>query len=208
MDAAVQAVLDEFHERTEAEQQVLRELGHEKIQPRRDEFLFPVGPEVGTMMNLLVKGAGAKAILEIGTSRGYSTIWLAEAARETGGRVTSLDYDADKQQEAAQTLARAGLTDYVEFRAGDAMETINQLAGPFDFALLDVWKNFYVPCFDALYPKLSPGALIAADNMLLPPELKVYGEAYLAHVRTHADIDSVLLPIGQGVELSRYTGTG
>ncbi len=208
MDVDVQTVLDDFHARTAAEGKLLRELGHEKIQPRRDEFLFPVGPDVGTILNLLVKGASAKTILEVGTSRGYSTIWLAEAARDTGGKVISLDYDGDKQREAARALSRAGLIDFVEFRAGDAIEAIAQAPERFDFVLLDIWKEFYVACFDALYPKLNAGAFIAADNILLPPELKHHGEAYLQRLREHADMDSVLLPIGQGVELSRYTGTG
>ena len=101
-------------------------------------------------------------------------------------------------------LAKAGLADHAEFRLGDARETIAALDGPFDFVLIDLWKDLYIPCFDLCYPKLGAGAAIAADNMTYPEVSRPEGLAYRRHVRAKPDIESVLLPIGSGIELSRY----
>src|SRR4029077_20084167 len=141
-------------------------LSAEKSMGRRDEMLLPVGRAAGALMNLLVKEGEARRILEVGSSYGYSTTWLAEAARAVGGRVASSELQAAKTEYAREQLARAGLAQYVEFRVGDALASLRQLAGPFDFVLIDLWKNLYVPVFELLYPKLAPGAIIVADNML------------------------------------------
>jgi predicted O-methyltransferase YrrM len=140
----------------------------------------------------------------VGSSYGYSTTWLAEAARAVGGKVTSLELRAAKTEYAQAQLARAGLADYVEFRVGDALASLAQLAGPFDFVLLDLWKDLYVPVFDLLHPKLAQGAIIVADNMLQPETARVHARAYRERVRAARDMTSVLLAIGNGLEVSRY----
>lgn len=200
MDDAITRVLDVYHQRMEAESQRMRAGRVGSF----DECLLPVGPAVGAVLNLLIKEAKAKAILEIGTSYGYSTIWLAEAARATGGKVISLELQKYKQDYAREALANAGLAGHVEFKAGDAVETLKTLAGPFDFVLVDLWKDMYIPCLEAFYPKLSPGALITADNMIEPSASRQEASEYRRAVRAKPDIQSVLLPVGQGVELSRY----
>ncbi|ROO35227.1 O-methyltransferase [Salinisphaera orenii YIM 95161] len=98
---------------------------------------------------------------------------------------------------------KAGLNAYIDFRVGDAVEMIGALAEPIDFLLLDLWKDLYVPCLEAFHPKLAPGAIIVADNMLRPggDSVQRYGEA----VRARAGITSVLLPVGSGLEVSRFT---
>jgi len=101
-------------------------------------------------------------------------------------------------------LARANLTKQVEFRLGDALDTMAALTGPFDFVLVDLWKELYVKAFDLFYPKLSPGAIIAADNMILPENYREDALRYRKHIRSKPKIDSVLIPVGSGVELSRY----
>jgi predicted O-methyltransferase YrrM len=107
-----------------------------------------------------------------------------------------------KEAYACDMLAKAGLEGVVDFRCGDAVEKIKDDPGPFDFILLDIWKELYTPCFDAFYPKLSEEAIIASDNMISPEmarhDVRVYREA----VRAKADLQTVLLPIGQGIELS------
>ena len=115
----------------------------------------------------------------------------------------SLELSQRKVDHAQAQLARAGLADFVEFRIGSALDTLPRLAGPFDLVLLDLWKDLYVPCLELFHPKLSPGALVAADNMLFPLNTRPAAAAYQARVRTKPDLDSVLLPIGSGVELSR-----
>jgi predicted O-methyltransferase YrrM len=204
MDDAVKAVLAEYDKRGAKESEIRSRVSEEEWFNRRDEFLISVGRDAAALLNILAKGAKARTILELGTSYGYSTLWLAEAARKTGGKVISLDIGAEKQEYARNMLRKAGLAAHIEFRLGDAHETIASLEGPFDFVLIDLWKDLYISCFDLVYPKLSPGAFVAADNMLYPEYCRPGALLYRKHVRAKPDIDSVLLPVGHGIELSRY----
>jgi predicted O-methyltransferase YrrM len=204
MEAAIEAVLAEYDKRGAEEHKLRDQDTMDKWLDRRDEFLIAVGPATGRLLNILAKSVKAQTILELGTSYGYSTVWLAEAARATGGKLITLEKAEYKQDYARNMLAKAGLSAHVDFRLGDALDTIASLKGPFDFVLVDLWKELYVPCFDLFYPKLSPGAFIAADNMLLPEDYRVHALRYRKHVRSKPKIDSVLLPVGSGVELSRY----
>jgi predicted O-methyltransferase YrrM len=198
-DPKVQAVMAAYQARADAERSAFDDPNR-----RRDELLLPVGPDTGALLAALVKGAQARAILEIGTSYGYSTVWLAEAARATGGKVISLELHARKADYAKEQLAKAGLADYVEFRIGDALKTLEALPGPFEIVLLDLWKDLYVRCFDLFYPKLAPGAIVVADNMLFPETARQDANLYRARARAAAGISSVLLPIGHGIEVSRF----
>jgi predicted O-methyltransferase YrrM len=203
MQSAAELVLDEYERRLEQERRRMSEIPDAEFERHLDEFLLPVGRNAGVFMNILIRDAGARNILEIGTSYGYSTLWLADAASEVGGKVISIDLHADKQAYAREALQRANLSDFVEFRSGDALETIPALEHKVDFVLLDLWKSLYVPCFDLFYPKLNAGAIIVADNMIIPEGAKEHAQAYQQRVRGKADIDSILLPIGHGLEVSR-----
>jgi predicted O-methyltransferase YrrM len=204
MDQAVWAVLDDYEARAAREEKLRSTLSSEEAARRRDEMLLPVGRETGTLLNLLVKSGEARRILEVGSSYGYSTTWLAEGARAVGGKVTSLELKADKTAYAGAQLARAGLAAYVEFRIGDALASLKALAGPFDLVLIDLWKDLYVPVFELLYPKLAQGAIVVADNMLRPESARAHARAYRERVRAAHDMTSVLLSIGNGIEVSRY----
>jgi len=204
IDAAVLAVLADFEARAEREEALWDTLGPEEAGRRIDEMLLPVGRATGTLLNLLAREAGARRILEVGSSFGYSTVWLADAARAVHGKVISLELKAGKTEYATAQLARAGLADFVEFRIGDALESLAALAGPFDLVLIDLWKNLYVPVFELLYPKLAPGALVIADNMIEPASARPHAQAYRHAVQVARDMTSVLLPVGNGIELSRY----
>jgi predicted O-methyltransferase YrrM len=205
MDEAVLRVLKEYEARIERERPVLEALlasPGPQVQKRRDEFLLAVGPDTATVLNILAKSAKAKTILEVGSSYGYSTIFLAEAARATGGKVISLELVEDKVRYARERLAQAQLDKFVDFRIGSALETLSALPGPFDFVLVDLWKDLYVPCLELIYDKLPPGALVAADNMLFPEGVRADAERYQRRVR-ELEFDTLLLPVGSGVELSR-----
>lgn len=202
--AAVWAVLADYEARAEREEKLWEALGPEEAERRIDEMLLPVGRATGTLLNLLAKEACARRILEIGSSFGYSTVWLAEAARAVHGKVISLELKAAKTEYATAQLARAGLADFVEFRVGDALASLAALAGPFDLVLIDLWKNLYVPVFELLHPKLAPGALIVADNMVEPASARPHAQAYRHAVHGAREMSSVLLPVGNGIELSRY----
>ena len=204
IDAAVWRVLEEYEARAEREEQLWNTLKEEELRRRLDDFLLPVGRAAGMLMNLIVKGAKARRILEVGSSYGYSTIWLAEAARAVDGRVISLELRSAKTEYARAQLERAQLERCVEFRVGDALASLAQLAGPFDFVLLDLWKDMYVPVFELLYPKLAAGAVIVADNMLHPEGARAHALAYRERVRAAPEMSSVLLAVGNGLEISRY----
>lgn len=202
MHESFSEVLADYETRAAAETQ-LRIANFEEFDRRKDEFLISIGPDTGRLLQMLIVGAKATRILEIGTSYGYSTLWLADAARVTGGKVHSLEIAPQKVEYAQSQLARAGLDGFVEFHVGDAVATLERSSGPFDFVLLDLWKDLYVPCFERVHPKLAAGAMIAADNMTFPPGAIPAAKIYRALVRTKADLDSVLVPIGSGIELSR-----
>jgi len=204
IDAAVWRVLEEYEARAEREEQLWNTLKEEELRRRLDDFLLPVGRAAGMLMNLIVKGAKARRILEVGSSYGYSTIWLAEAARAIDGRVISLELRSAKTEYARAQLERVQLERCVEFRVGDALASLAQLAGPFDFVLLDLWKDMYVPVFELLYPKLAAGAVIVADNMLHPEGARAHALAYRERVRAAPEMSSVLLAVGNGLEISRY----
>jgi len=203
MNEKVMAVLDAYHERMREEDRRRREappMGG--LDDWRDQVLLAVGPDTGKLINILARSLSAPNILEIGTSYGYSGIWLAEAAQATGGRLTTLELQDYKTAYARDMAAKAGLADCIDFKVGDALELIAGLPFKLDFVLLDLWKNLYEPCLEAFYPKLNPGAIIVADNMLHPggEEVKRYGRA----VRAKPGMTSVLLPVGSGLEISRF----
>jgi len=204
MNETVEFVLAEYDKRAAEEWKARQHMSEGEETSRRDDFLLSIGRHTGQLLNILIKGAKAKNILEIGTSYGHSTVWLAEAARCTGGRVVTIDCIAKKHEYARAMLTKAGLGHHVEFRLGDAREIIARLPGPFDFVLLDVWKDLYISCFDLFYPKLSAGAYVAADNMVHPEWSRGDAWAYRKHVRGQSRVDSVLLTVGSGVELSQF----
>jgi predicted O-methyltransferase YrrM len=172
----------------------------------RDEFLLPVGPEVGAFLHALVLARRPRRILELGTSYGYSTLFLADAAQAVCATVVTLELAEAKQAYARQMIEKAGLSASVEFRLGDAVELIRADPGPFDLVLLDIWKELYIPCLDAFYPKLSDEGVIVADNMIDPPMSREDVRRYRSAVRERTDLQTALLPIGSGIELSvRWT---
>lgn len=168
----------------------------------RDPLLRAVGPDTGRFINLVARSLEAPAMLELGTSYGYSGIWLAEAARATGGRLTTMELHDYKSAFARDMAGKAGLADHIDFHVGDAVEMIGDLAAGIDFVLIDLWKDLYVPCLEAVLPKLAPGAIIVADNMIRPVNEEV--RHYARAVRAIPGMSSILLPIGSGLEVSRY----
>ena len=109
-----------------------------------------------------------KAILEIGTSTGHSTIWLAWAAAKTGGRVTTIEIDRGRHERALANFKRAGVAEYIDARLGDAHELVKSLPGPWDFVFQDADKEWYLQYFLDLEAKIAPGGCYAAHNVARP----------------------------------------
>jgi predicted O-methyltransferase YrrM len=202
MDEAFNIVLAEYEVRSAAEQKLMESADSSQWMRRLNELLLPIGPDTGRLLNILIKAAKARSILELGTSYGYSTLWLADAAADTDGQVVSLELADYKAAYAREALGRAHLADRVNILVGSVLDTLPRLKGPFDFVLIDVWKELYVPCLDLVYPKLSPGAFVVADNMIYPQATQAEVASYRRRVR-ELEFDSVLLPVGSGIELSR-----
>ena len=194
MDDKVAAVLAAYHERMRLEEA--------NRAADMNQTLLAVGPESGQLINILAKSLKAPNILELGTSYGYSGIWLAEAARAAGGRLTTVELEGYKSAYARDMSVKAGLADYVDFKVGDALKIIAQLPFKLDFVLVDLWKDLYTRCLDAFYPKLNPGAIIVADNMIFPGGENVL--RYAKAVRAKPKMTSIMVPVGSGLEISRF----
>jgi predicted O-methyltransferase YrrM len=198
---AVDAVFAEYERRNTAEHARVVSLGS-KLFAHRDEFLLPVGCEVGRFLHSLILAKRPARVLELGTSYGYSTLFLADAVTQVGGKLITMELADYKQAAARSMIDRAGISAVVDFRLGDAVAMINADAGPFDLVLLDIWKDLYIPCLRAFYPKLADEGIIAADNMIEPAVVREDVRKYRAAVRSLPDMQSTLLPIGSGIELS------
>ena len=209
MDQNVRAVLDELDSRIAQEQEKMRAWGDENMDWKdinADEFALAAGPDSAAFLNLLIRTKGARNIVEVGTSIGYTALWLGEAARDTGGRVVGMENFEPKRREAVENLKRARLDDIVEVRLGDAKEIVQGIDGPIDIAFLDAWKDDYVDYFDALLPKLCVGGCIVADNITFPEGVQELMKEYQAHVRAKPNVRSHLLPIGSGLEMTVRVG--
>ena len=159
---------------------------HRNLEPDSAEFLCA-----------LASGCRPRRLMEVGGSSGISTIALAEAARRAEGRLLSLEIEPARQAEAKETIASLGLGPWVEFVLGDAGELIPAY-GDLDFVLIDCEKADYIRFFDML--RISPEAIIVADN-ILSHDLR----DYVAHVRARRDTESVTLPVGKGLEVTRIS---
>src|SRR5262249_39514981 len=121
-------------------------------------------------------------------------------ARESGGRVYSIEYDPQRAKEAADNIRKAGLTDVVRVIHGDAFVEIPRLPGTFDFVFLDAWKPDYKKFFDIVYPRLVPGGLFTAHNVV---NKKTEMEPFLAAIQTHPGLfTSVVSPGSEGMSVS------
>ena len=133
---------------------------------QQDKELYAVSEEDGKFLRVLAATRGTKRALEIGGASGYSAIWIGLALRETGGRLTTIEYDAKRAKENAANITRAGLTDVVTVIAGDAFAEIPKLPGTFDFVFLDAWKPDYKKFFDIVFPRLDAGGVFLAHNVV------------------------------------------
>jgi predicted O-methyltransferase YrrM len=131
-----------------------------------DKGQLAVSEEDGKFLRVMVAAAGAKRVLEIGAASGYSAIWMGLALRQTGGHLTTVEYDAVRAKDAAENIRRAGLADVVTVISGDAFKEIPKLQGTFDVVFLDAWKPDYRKFFDAVFPRVTPGGLFLAHNVI------------------------------------------
>ncbi len=165
----------------------------------REQRARQVARTTGQFLFALVAPQTDCEVLEIGASRGYSTIWLAAGVRYLGGRVLSLEHDPAKVEAWRRNIAEAGLEQWAELLPGDAFETLPAIDDVFDLVFLDAEKEQYEPLFQLARPKLEPAALVIADNVLSHADpLAAYSQARQAD----PSLESVTIPIDRGLELT------
>lgn len=185
---------------------------------------FPhVGPEVGGFLRLLAEVAGAKRVFEFGSGYGYSAYWFADAL-PAEGEIVLTDVDEDELEMAREFLERGGYDHLARYELGDAIETVDRCDGPFDVVLIDHQKHRYIEALEAVRGKLAPGAVVVADNAMSADDVVVFedllahveGEdpelnegtrgiaAYLDHVRADPALETTVLPLGEGIAISRF----
>jgi predicted O-methyltransferase YrrM len=168
-------------------------------QADRARKMLNLEPETAQLLRILARTAKATRVLEIGTSNGYSTICLASVVAETGGKIVSIERNQDKQSMARANLVRAGLSDYVDLRLGEATAIVGELAGPFDFVFFDGDRTSAPEQVRRLVPKLAPAVLILADNALShPAEIA----RYLSEVAGLEGFEHMVVPVGKGLSLA------
>jgi len=158
-----------------------------------------VAPTTGRFLFSLVAPQAGCEVLEIGGSRGYSTIWLAAGVRHLGGRVLSLEQDPRKIDAWRRNIAEAGLEETAELVEGDAFESLARIDDVFDIVFLDAEKRDYEALFARAREKLEPGGLVVADNVLSDFDTLA---AYSAARQADPTLESITLPLDRGLELS------
>jgi caffeoyl-CoA O-methyltransferase len=169
-----------------------------------------VGPLEGRFLEFLVRLAGARRVLELGTFTGYSSICLASALPD-GGRLVTCDVDERAVEIARRYATEAGVVERIDYRLGPALDTLQELEGPFDLVFIDADKAGYVDYYEAVLPKLADDGLIAADNTLSggrvvdpdPAGTARFIVAFNEHVRADGRVVAVMLTVRDGITLIR-----
>jgi predicted O-methyltransferase YrrM len=159
-----------------------------------------VEPPTAELLGVLIRAVGAQRILELGTSNGYSTIWLADAAQVTGGRVVSVEVDPARASLAGENLSAARVAEFVELRVGDAGELLGESSdGEWEFIFLDAERPAYAGYVDDLVRVLAPRGLLAVDNVLSHEHELVEFTALISAV---AGLTQTVVPVGAGLRLA------
>lgn len=167
-----------------------------------DKWLRPrsLHPDAAKLLNLFAKSANAKTILEVGTSVGYSTVYLALAAQATGGHVTTIELLPAKYEAAKANLAQGGLSQFVTQHLGDALQVVPTLVQTaWDLVFVDPEKELYEPLWPMIRDRVRVGGLVVADNLLShADDLASYQDV----IRADGRYETITVPIGLGLEVS------
>jgi len=165
-----------------------------------DTDLLAVSEEDGRFLRLMAASSRTARALEIGGANGYSAIWIGLGLRETGGHLTSIEFDPARAKRAASNVHRAGLDAFVTVVAGDAFVESPKIAGDVDFVFLDAWKRDYKRFLDVMLPRMAPGALFIAHNVLNKQDEM---RDFLSAIRDNpALFTAIVAPSGEGMSIS------
>jgi predicted O-methyltransferase YrrM len=155
--------------------------------------------EDGQVLHDLIVKNKYKSALEIGTSTGHSTIWIAWALSKTGGKLVTIEIDEERRKEALNNLKAVGLSEFVDARLADAHELVKSLNGPFDFVFSDADKGWYTQYFKDLEPKLSVGGCFTAHNV----NNNFAGiREFMEYVRSQKNFETSLAGLDDGISVS------
>jgi predicted O-methyltransferase YrrM len=203
MDARVTAVLDAYHERMRAEDMDRQSRATDRPDDWRDRQLLAVGPGTGRLINIFARSLPAPNILERGTSHGYSGIWLAEAARAAGGRLTTMELQDHKSAYARDMATKAGPGRPRRLQGRRRRRDDRRPAVPSGLRARRPLEGPLRPVpREAFYPQTQSRGILVADNISRPGGelVRRYAEA----VRAKPGMSSVLLPVGSGIDVSRF----
>jgi caffeoyl-CoA O-methyltransferase len=165
-----------------------------------DTDQLAVSEEDGRFLRVMIATSGAKRVLEVGGAFGYSAVWMGLGLRHTGGRLTTIEFDATRAKTAAENVKKAGLADIVTVVAGDAFKEIPKLEGTFDVVFLDAWKRDYKRFLDLLLPRVKPGGLFLAHNVVnKQTEMRDFLDAIKNDPRLFT---TIVTPSGEGMSVS------
>ena len=156
-------------------------------------------PDAARFLYITALAAKAKNVVEVGTSRGYSTIWLALAAQKRGGKVITCEINPSHAEEARANFEKAGLADVIEIIVGDARDTLRSQTGTVDLFFMDAEKEQYETYFDVVYKRIGVGGLFIADNALSHADDLL---DYISYVQNLPSLESVTVPVGKGLEVT------
>ena len=202
------------------EEQSKREQLGEVVVPRA-EMMLAITSDTGTFFNIILKAMRAKKILEIGTSYGYSTLWFAEALTQISKisdtrpkkTIITIEMDHSKVERANKNFYDAGIEDMIDLKEGQASDILSEVSKNyhnrnylkdrlFDFVFFDADKENLKHYFDLVLPMVRVGGIIATDNILYPEEYRSMMTDYINYIKNKTNIQSVMLPIGNGEELT------
>jgi len=186
--------------KTEAEKKILNILDDMDKNQRRGMMNVPI--EDGRLLRLLTETVGAKHVVEIGTSNGYSGIWFCLALRKTGGKLTTYEIDARRASLARENFKRAGVDKLVTLIEGDAHEEVTKLKDQIDVVFIDADKEGYVDYLNKLLPLVRPGGLILAHNINMRGGRGSGIQNYVKAVTTNPDLETVFYLQGGGISVT------
>lgn len=198
MDERLSKLLEEIYESG---------VEHDSKTADRTKRMLNVTPDTGRFLSILVRAVQAERVLEIGTSNGYSTVWIADALRQCNGKIVTLEVSREKESAARRNLERSGLMDLVDLREADARAFLKTLdSRSFDLVFMDAERPQYLGYWNNVDRVLKPGGTLVVDNAIEPRPDELVD--FFAHVNASGRYVSQVLPVGKGVFLAVKLATG
>ena len=207
MNKKITRILTELEKSSQYELKNYHKISH-------DERMLAITKDTGIFYNTLLKMQKPKRILEIGTSMGYSTLWFADAVLDQNSKIFTIEQNPKKIKIATKNFQKAGVTKIIEIRQGNAKEILNKMLSEFkksktkkyfDFVFIDADKEQYSFYFEIGLQMLKKDGIIAADNIIYPKRFNRYIKKYLTHIGKKKNIQTVIVPIGNGQQISIKT---